>query len=163
MSGSTRQSYLERARATLAARESWRSVFEPQPGPEPECTETADRATSASSGAVPPRRVDAESACDKSDKSDKSLTAETDEAETAWRVEAMRRQIRPGPVIPFLVARRDFVDAPGRCLSCGDPVGPDRRYRCGPCVRAAEIVVNEAWEGRHRLRAGVPEERHHDQ
>jgi hypothetical protein len=68
--------------------------------------------------------------------------------QVAWRVDAMRRQIRPGPIIPFLVARRDFVDAPGHCLSCGDPCGLGRRYRCGPCVRAAEIVVNEAWEGR---------------
>jgi hypothetical protein len=75
----------------------------------------------------------------------------------------MRKQIRPGPYIPFLVARRDFVDAPGHCLSCGEPRGPGRRYRCGPCVYAAEIVVNEAWEGRHRLHAGTPGEQHHDQ
>lgn len=73
---------------------------------------------------------------------------ESQGGEFTWRVEAMRRQIRPGAIIPFLVARRDFVDRPGGCLSCGDPVGPGRRYRCGPCVRAAEIVVNEAWEGR---------------
>ena len=85
------------------------------------------------------------------------------DAEVQWRIEAMRRQIQPGPIIPFLVARRDFADAPGLCLSCGDPCGPGRRYRCGPCVRAAEIVVNEAWEGRHRLRSGAPEEQHHDQ
>jgi TubC N-terminal docking domain len=64
----------------------------------------------------------------------------------AWRAEPMRAQIRPGPRIPFLVARRDVPDAPGGCLSCGDPRGPGRRYRCGPCVRAAEVVVNEAWE-----------------
>jgi hypothetical protein len=78
------------------------------------------------------------------------LTLLADDTDVAWRVEAMRRQIRPGPplIIPFLVARRDFADAPGVCMSCGDPCGPGRRYRCGPCVRAAEIVVNEAWEGR---------------
>ena len=70
------------------------------------------------------------------------------EADVAWRIEAMRRQIRPGPYIPFLVARRDFADTPGLCMSCGDPCGSGRRYRCGPCVRAAENVVNEAWEGR---------------
>jgi hypothetical protein len=79
---------------------------------------------------------------------------ESEDNEVMWRVEAMRRQIRPGPIIPFLVARRDFLDTPGCCLSCGDPCGPGRRYRCGPCVRAAEIVVNEAWEGRHRPIAG---------
>jgi hypothetical protein len=85
------------------------------------------------------------------------------DAEIQWRTEVMRRQVRPGPYIPFLVARRDFLDAPSHCLSCGDPCGPGRRYRCGPCVRAAEIVVNEAWEGRHRQRAGALEEQHHDQ
>src|SRR4051794_35840688 len=65
--------------------------------------------------------------------------------QVAWRVEEMRRQVRPGPHIPFLVARRDFADAPGLCMSCGDLCGSGRRYRCGPCVHAAEIVVNEAW------------------
>jgi hypothetical protein len=70
-----------------------------------------------------------------------------DDLVLAWRAEAMRTQIGPGPRIPFLVARRDVPDAPGGCLSCGDPRGPGRRYRCGPCVRAAEVVVNEAWEG----------------
>src|SRR4051794_16110792 len=79
---------------------------------------------------------------------------ESEDDEVTWRVEAMRRQIRPGPIIPFLVARRDFVDAPGCCLSCGDPCGPGRRYRCGPCVRAAEIVVNQTWEGRRGAASG---------
>ena len=64
----------------------------------------------------------------------------------AWRAEAMRTQIDSGPRIPFLVARRNFLNAPDCCVSCGDPRGPSRRYRCGPCVRAAEVVVNEVWE-----------------
>ena len=85
------------------------------------------------------------------------------DAEVQWRAEAMRRQVRPGPYIPFLVARRDFADAPGCCLSCGEPHGPHRRFRCDACVRAAEIVVNEAWEGRHQQRTGVPQENSHDQ
>jgi hypothetical protein len=89
------------------------------------------------------------------------LTIEDTEVE--WRIAVMRQQVRRGPIFPFLVARRDFVDAPGCCLSCGDPCGAGRRYRCGPCVRAAEIVVNEAWEGRHRQRAGAPGEQHDDQ
>ncbi len=72
------------------------------------------------------------------------LLGDREAADIGWRVEAMRQQIRPGPIIPFLVARRDFVDTPGHCLSCGDPCGPGRRYRCGPCVRAAEIVRKEA-------------------
>ena len=85
-----------------------------------------------------------------------------EDTEVQWRVSVMRQQVRHGPVLPFLVARRDLVDAPGCCLSCGDPHGPDRRFRCGPCVRAAEIVVNEAWEGRHRQRTGVPQENGND-
>jgi hypothetical protein len=85
-----------------------------------------------------------------------ALLSSPGDADVAWRVEVMRRQIRPGPplIIPFLVARRDFADAPGFCMSCGDPCGSGRRYRCGPCVHAAEIVVNEVWEGRQRPIAG---------
>ena len=71
----------------------------------------------------------------------------THDDDVSWRVEVMRRQLRPSIGIPYLVARRDFVDVPGGCLSCGDPCGSGRRYRCGPCARAAEIVVNEVMEG----------------
>ncbi len=49
---------------------------------------------------------------------------ESEDNEVMWRVEAMRQQIRPGLIIPFLVARRDFLDALGCRLSCGDPCGP---------------------------------------
>jgi hypothetical protein len=77
---------------------------------------------------------------------------QVEEREVRWRVDVMRRQVRPSGTLPFLVARRDFVDAPGHCLSCGDPHGPGRRFRCGPCVRAAEIVANEALEGLVRTR-----------
>ena len=153
MVGSSRQTYLERARATLAAREAWQSVFVPsansQNRPPPETSEKRGQTRSPND---PSTVSDAPSTCDKSDKSDqRSAVDECEDQEVAWRVEAMRRQIRPGPIIPFLVARRDFVDTPGGCLSCGDPRGSGRRYRCGPCVRAAEIVVNEAWEGRHQV------------
>src|SRR4051812_18074274 len=45
--------------------------------------------------------------------------------QVAWRVEEMRRQVRPAPplIIPFLVARRDFADAPGLRMSCGGSCG----------------------------------------
>lgn len=63
--------------------------------------------------------------------------------EVGWRAEAMRPQVpRRGP-IPFLVARPEVVPQPDCCLSCGDPLPEGRRYRCGPCQRAAEVVLNE--------------------
>ena len=71
-----------------------------------------------------------------------------EEREIQWRVDAMRGQYVPGVGFHFLVARREFVDAPGCCLSCGDPL-QGRKHRCPPCARAAEIVVNEVWEGLH--------------
>lgn len=76
-----------------------------------------------------------------------------EESEVAWRVEAMRGQYRPGVGFFFLAARREFVDAPGCCLSCGDPLRGGK-HRCPPCARAAEIVVNEVMEG--RTRRGAP-------
>jgi hypothetical protein len=166
MPGSSRQDYLERARATLAARESWRAIFDPpsasSSSPEPK---TRDEQDFAASWPDPSRPVDKGTTCDQSDQSDQRSCAEgvgvSDDV--AWRVEAMRPQVRPGPLFPFLVSRRDFLDAPGHCLSCGDPVGPDRLYRCSPCVRAAEIVINEAWEGRHRQRLGASVENDDDQ
>ncbi|MGE5618092.1 MAG: hypothetical protein ACM3US_02410 [Sphingomonadaceae bacterium] len=66
--------------------------------------------------------------------------------EVAWRVEIMRPQVpRTGP-IPFLVAR-DVAPQPDCCLSCGDPLPEGRHYRCAPCQRAVEIVLNEVREG----------------
>ncbi len=67
--------------------------------------------------------------------------------EVAWRIELMRPQVpRRGP-IPFLVARPEVVPQPDCCLSCGDPLPEGRRYRCGPCQRAVEIVLDETREG----------------
>lgn len=87
----------------------------------------------------------------------------SEEADVQWRVEAMRLQYVPGRGgFPFFVARRDFVDAPGCCLSCGEPHGPGRKYRCSPCVRAVEIVINEVLEGRPRDVEELPQEAHHD-
>jgi len=63
--------------------------------------------------------------------------------EVAWRIDAMRPEVPPRGPIPFLVARRDVAPQPDCCLSCGDPLPEARRCRCGPCQRAAEIVLNE--------------------
>jgi hypothetical protein len=72
-----------------------------------------------------------------------------DEAAIAWRVAAMRNQLRPGAPSLFLVAASDALacDAPGHCLSCGDALTPGHRYRCLACVRAAEQVLHERRDG----------------
>ncbi len=67
--------------------------------------------------------------------------------EVAWRVAAMRSQVPPAGPIPFLLARRDAQDAPGLCLSCGDPLGDGRRWRCRSCEEAAELALNQVREG----------------
>lgn len=83
-----------------------------------------------------------------------------EETEVRWRVDAMRGQYRPGVGFFFLVARREFIDAPGCCLSCGDPL-QGRKHRCPPCARAAEIVVNEVLEGLKRNDAHKVRETNH--
>lgn len=67
-------------------------------------------------------------------------------SEVAWRVAAMRPHATPAGPVPLLVARPG-QPRPGRCVSCGDALDGGRRYRCGPCARAAEAVLNEAREG----------------
>lgn len=75
------------------------------------------------------------------------LTALAGEDEAvAWRAAAMRPQVPGTGPIPFLIAREE-APAPGRCLSCGDPLGRDRGHRCGPCIRAAWLVLHEVREG----------------
>ncbi len=69
--------------------------------------------------------------------------------EVAWRIEAMRPQVPRGGSIPVLLARPEAKTAPrGTCVSCGDPLAPDRTVRCAPCVAAVERVLNEVREGR---------------
>ena len=69
--------------------------------------------------------------------------------DVAWRVEAMRPQLPRSGSIPVLLARPDARTAPrGTCVSCGDPLTPDRSIRCAPCVAAVERVLNEVREGR---------------
>jgi hypothetical protein len=73
-----------------------------------------------------------------------------DEREIGWRAEAMRPHVRRTGPIPFLVARRPVRDAPGACLSCGDPIASHRRYRCIPCAAAAQRVLRAVREGLER-------------
>lgn len=61
----------------------------------------------------------------------------------AWRVAAMRPQVRDKGGIPLLVARREIKPLPGQCTSCGDPLERGNRYRCELCVRAAWEVLRE--------------------
>jgi hypothetical protein len=149
MSESSRQAYLERARATLAAREAWRSVFEPLPvSLDSGQSETANWSTETGPGTDPSPPVNPEPQCDKSDKSDQRASAAAgDGEEVAWRVEAMRGQVPRTGTIPILLARPEAKTAPrGTCLSCGDPLGEQQRIRCLPCVRAVERVLNEIRE-----------------
>jgi hypothetical protein len=68
--------------------------------------------------------------------------------EVVWRIEAMRPQVPRMGTIPVLLARPEAKTAPrGMCVSCGDPLAPDRRIRCAPCVAAVERVLNELREG----------------
>ncbi len=65
--------------------------------------------------------------------------------EVAWRVQAMLRLISRSRPIPFLVAR-DVPPVSGTCLSCGDALAADQRYRCRLCVDAAILTLREARE-----------------
>jgi len=69
--------------------------------------------------------------------------------EVAWRIEVMRPQVPLTGAIPCLLARPEAKTAPlGMCVSCGDPLVPDRYVRCAPCVEAIERLLNELREGR---------------
>ena len=69
-----------------------------------------------------------------------------EDAEVAWRAAAMRPQVPVRGPIPLLVAR-EFAPVPGGCASCGDPLSGGRPFRCGPCARAAWLVLHEVREG----------------
>ena len=137
MTGWPRQAYLEKARAALAAREEWRSVFRP-----------AGVRDAHDPGAAEPQDVIA-SRGDKSDQSDKRpADGAAPEDEIAWRAEAMRPRVPPAGPIPSMYARRLPSPMPeGYCLSCGEPITPGNRYNCEPCVRAAWQVLREVRGG----------------
>jgi len=63
-----------------------------------------------------------------------------------WRAAAMRqRHPRPWRAVPTLTAR-DVPRGAGGCLSCGEAVADHPgglAARCGPCVRAAHLILIE--------------------
>ena len=63
------------------------------------------------------------------------------EQEVTWRIDAMRPQVTKGGAIPLLLARPIGAWELGTCCSCGEPLAPDERYRCRPCVTAAVAVL----------------------
>jgi hypothetical protein len=58
-----------------------------------------------------------------------------------WRATVMATQVRRTGTMPPLLARPGIGFAPGSCCSCGDQLGRDERYRCGPCAAAALRVL----------------------
>ena len=66
-----------------------------------------------------------------------------EEAEVGWRAEVMRAQLPPTGPIPVLAARPVGALTDERCLSCGDPLPPEGRFRCEPCIKAAWRALRE--------------------
>ena len=72
-----------------------------------------------------------------------------EDAEVAWRVAAMRPRVpTTGPILILVV--RETTLGPGRCVSCGDALGPDRPYRCAPCSVATRLVLDDVREAAQR-------------
>ena len=86
---------------------------------------------------------------------------------TAWRIEAMRKQIVPSALTIPLLAIPGIKAEPGTCNSCGDEMSGEPAMgvgRCGPCVAAARELSDEAFKqalsiiegGLHRRPKGEP-------
>jgi hypothetical protein len=73
--------------------------------------------------------------------SDQPLEYRGIDEDIEWRVEAMLPQIPGNGPVPFLVAREAVEPQAGCCLSCGEPLESDDRYRCTPCGRAANLAL----------------------
>ena len=69
------------------------------------------------------------------------MRALADEEQVSWRVKAMGAQATHKGMLPLLFARPGALLAPGRCFSCGGPVGLVDRYRCRPCIAATVRVL----------------------
>jgi hypothetical protein len=68
-----------------------------------------------------------------------------EDADIAWRVDAMRPQVPVRGPIPVLVAC-DTIPATGRCISYGDRLPNRLQFRCSLCSQAAWIVLHEVRE-----------------
>ncbi len=61
--------------------------------------------------------------------------------EITWRVNALRRQIKPEGAILLKPLRPDVSPTPSGCELCGDPLPSSARWRCGACVTATGLVL----------------------
>lgn len=76
--------------------------------------------------------------------SDQPLEYRGSDEDIEWRVQAMLPQVPDSGPVPFLIAREAVEPQAGCCLSCGEPLGLDDRYRCTPCGRAANLALELA-------------------
>jgi hypothetical protein len=76
--------------------------------------------------------------------SDQPLEYSGIESEVAWRVQAMLPQIPASGPVPFLIARKEVVNDPGKCPCCGDDLGTASGFRCGLCSRAVNLALEIA-------------------
>jgi hypothetical protein len=85
--------------------------------------------------------VSAESESSVSFVSDQPLEYRGINEDIAWRIKAMLPQIPDNGPVPFLVAKGAVEPKAGCCLSCGEVLAADDRYRCTPCGRAANLAL----------------------
>jgi hypothetical protein len=71
-----------------------------------------------------------------------AILAVLDADPVGWRATVMAAQVPRTGAIPLLLARPGIRIARGTCLSCGDSLTSDDRYRCGPCVAAAVALLD---------------------
>jgi hypothetical protein len=71
-----------------------------------------------------------------------AILAVLDADPVGWRATVMAAQVPRAGAMPLLLARPGIRIARGTCLSCGDPLTSDDRYRCGPCVAATVAFLD---------------------
>ena len=65
------------------------------------------------------------------------LQRKTDVLAVLWRLEGMHEHVDP---VPTAKGATEAPGGPGRCFSCGKPLGHPEAYgRCVPCGIAAEL------------------------
>jgi hypothetical protein len=74
-----------------------------------------------------------------------ALLAQQD-AQVPWSVTAMQPQVTAKGPIPILIAR-DMSPKAGCCISSGDPLAENSKYRCTPRAQAGWLVLGEVREG----------------
>jgi hypothetical protein len=78
-------------------------------------------------------------------KAEVSALLAAEDADVAWRVDAMRPQVPQRGAIPMLIAH-EKASPPGCCVSCGEHLHQGASFRCSPCARAAWVVLHEIRE-----------------